>query len=130
MHRKSVLTVPLALVAALLIATIPILRSGSPAYAASEVPVPVTTSELHDRVVPPLFCYTILVFVASTVSYDDQGRPIYDPGGDWIYHWVCEVPVEIASNAAEAYVEMEESINSGYRDAAEAVVDAIIGLFD
>ena len=130
MERITILSTPLALIVALILTITPVLGSKSSAFAANEVTTTVTTAEPQDRVVPPLFCYTILVFIAGTVTYDDQGRPIYDPGGDWVYHWVCEVAVQVAANAAEAYAETEEEVSSGYREAAEAVVDAITDLFD
>ncbi len=130
MERITILSTPLAFIVALILATTPVLGSKSSAFAANEVTTTVTTAEPQDRVVPPLFCYTILVFIAGTVTYDDLGRPIYDPGGEWVYHWVCEVAVQVATNIAEAYAETEEEVSSGYREAAEAVVDAITDIFN
>ncbi|MXZ87885.1 MAG: hypothetical protein F4086_17670 [Gemmatimonadetes bacterium] len=129
MNRIAILSTPLALVAALILATAPILGSTSPAFAAQATTTP-TATEVQDRVVPPFICFTILVYIAGTVTYDDQGRPIHDSGGQWVYHWICEVPIQTATNVAEAYAETEEEVSSGYREAAEAVVDAITGLFD
>lgn len=130
MNRITILSTPLALIAALILATTPILGNTSPAFAANEFSTTSTTTEVHDRVLPPFICYTVLVFIAGTVTYDDQGRPIYDAGGEWVYHWICEVPIQAATNAAEAYVETEEEVSSGYREAADAVIDAITDIFD
>ncbi len=66
MNRLTILTTPLALIAALILGTTPILGSTSPAFAANKCSATSTTTEVHDRIIPPFFCYTMLVFIAGT----------------------------------------------------------------
>ncbi len=72
---------------------------------------------------PTPLCLYVEVFVAGSVTYDDLGRPVYNPGHRYL-QLVCEpavIIVHVVAPAVETALDAVDNRNDAFQEAAEAV---------